>query len=63
VYRLNITAQTATLVTQNKPLMTWPDTLGFDHKGNLVLVTNHLYKFVQGTQIKATQGKSPPCGR
>jgi len=33
----------------NNTDMVWPDTIGFDHKGNLVFTTNRLYKYVLGT--------------
>jgi len=37
---------TFTPITQNATAMRWPDTLGFDHEGNLVYMTNSLYMFV-----------------
>jgi len=33
-------------LTQNASAMRWPDTLGFDHSGNIVYLTNSLYLFV-----------------
>jgi len=36
-------------LASNSSSMRWPDTLGFDHNGNIVYLTNSLYKFVAGT--------------
>jgi len=37
------------VVAQDASAMRWPDTLGFDHEGNIVFLTNSLYLFVAKT--------------
>jgi len=39
--------QSTEIIAQDSVGMVWPDTLGFDHNGSLVYVTNRLYHFVQ----------------
>jgi len=36
-------------LTQNPANMRWPDTVGYDHSGNIVYLTNSLYLFVAKT--------------
>jgi len=36
-------------LTENASAMRWPDTLGFDHSGNIVYMANSLYLFVAHT--------------
>lgn len=35
-------------LAMNATTLVWPDTIGFDHHGSILLVTNQLYKFVEG---------------
>ena len=37
-----------TTVVSDSEAMVWPDTLGFDHQGNVLFTSNHLYLYVEG---------------
>lgn len=39
----------AKIVYENVVTMKWPDTFGFDGKGNLLVLSNRLHQFVKGT--------------
>jgi len=42
-----IWSNTISLLTKNDSEMIWPDQIGFDHKGNLLFVTNKMHQWVQ----------------
>jgi len=48
IIEINLNNGTVNVIAQDSVNMVWPDTIGFDHKGNLLFVTNKLYKFWQG---------------
>jgi len=47
---INIIFQNKTIIplVANASDMVWPDTMGWDHEGNLLFVSNQLFKFQEG---------------
>eukprot|EP01113_Clastostelium_recurvatum_P009778 TRINITY_DN14756_c0_g1_i2.p1 TRINITY_DN14756_c0_g1~~TRINITY_DN14756_c0_g1_i2.p1 ORF type:complete len:421 (-),score=56.89 TRINITY_DN14756_c0_g1_i2:104-1366(-) len=48
IIAIDLSNGNSSVVVHDSALMVWPDTIGFDHKGSIMFVSNQLYKFVEG---------------